>query len=216
MEFSQWIRVDGILNVSASMEGEDWCVSKVLKVGRNSFWIEPPKIKYTTLAMENGSKIRVSVPSKQGLLLFTSRVLGEGKEPSPSVELEYPQEIGRMERRVYPRLPVRLEAYYAEIHAGTGTLAFNRSMTLDVSGGGIRLETHRLFPQESLVRLKFHIPVGKLEEELVVTGRVARAIPPDGARRSQAGVEFLDITPGQQGSLLQFIAGNIEKGSAQA
>jgi c-di-GMP-binding flagellar brake protein YcgR len=198
------------------MEGEDWCVSKVLKVGKNSFWIEPPKIKNKPLAMENGSKIRVSVPSKKGLLLFTSMVLGEGKEPSPSVELGYPQEIERMERRVYPRLPVRLDTYYAEIHAGTGALAFTRSMALDLSGGGIRLETHRLFPQESLVRLKFHIPVGQQEEELVVTGRIARTIPADGARRSQAGVEFLDITPRQQSSLLQFIDGNLGEGSAQA
>ena len=121
-----------------------------------------------------------------------------------------------MERRVYPRLPVRLKTYYAEIHAGTGALAFTRSMALDLSGGGIRLETHRLFPQESLVRLKFHIPVGQQEEELVVTGRIARTIPADGARRSQAGVEFLDITPRQQSSLLQFIDGNLGEGSAQA
>jgi c-di-GMP-binding flagellar brake protein YcgR len=216
MEFSQWIREDGILNISASMEGEDWCASKVLKVGRNSFWIEPPRIKYTTLAMENGSKIRVSVPSKQGLILFTSRVLGEGKEPTPSVELEYPQKIEHMERRIYPRLPVRLETYYAEIHAGTGTLAYTRSLALDVSGGGIRLETHRLFPQESLVRLKFQIPVGKLEEELVVTGRIARTVPAEGAQRCQAGVEFLDLTPRQQDSLLQFISVNLGKGTAPA
>jgi c-di-GMP-binding flagellar brake protein YcgR len=216
MEFSQWIREDGILNISPSVEGEDWYASKVLKVGRKSFWIEPPKRKNEPLAMESGSEIRINVPSGQGLFLFSSRVLGEATESSPSVELEYPREITRMERRAYPRLPIRLETYYAEIHAGTGERIFSRSLALDLSGGGIRLETHRPFPQETLVRLKFHILVGDQDEEVVVTGRIARAIPTEGMGRNQAGVEFLDITPQQQKSLVQFITGNLDWGSAQA
>ncbi len=168
------------------------------------------------LTLKRGSEIRVNVPSGLGVYLFTSRVVGEGTEPYPSVELEFPQEVSRMERRAFPRLPIRLETYYAEIHAGTGGLAFTRSLALDVSGGGIRLETNRPFPQETLVRLKFHIPVGDREEEVVVTGRIARIIPTEGAGRPQAGVEFLDITPQQQKSLLQFITGNLDEGTVQA
>lgn len=215
MEFSEWIREDGILNVSPSVEGEDWYASKVLKVCRQSFWVEQPKRKNTPLTMDSGSEIRISVPSGQGLFLFTSRVLGEATEPYPSVELEYPREITRMERRAYPRLPIRLETYYSEIHAGTGALIFTRSLALDLSGGGIRLQTHRPCPQETLVRVKFHIPVGDQEEEVVVTGRIARTIPTEGGR-NQVGVEFLDITPYQQKSLVEFIIGNLDKGSAQA
>jgi c-di-GMP-binding flagellar brake protein YcgR len=215
MEFSEWIREDGILNISPSVDGGDWHASKVLKVGRQSFWVEPPKRKNTPLAMASGSEIRISVPSGQGVFLFTSRVLGETTEPYPSVELEYPREITRMERRAYPRLPIRLETYYAEIHAGTGGLIFARSLALDLSGGGIRLETQRPCPQETLVRVKFHIPVGDQEEEVVVTGRIARTIPTEGGR-NQVGVEFLDITPHQQKSLVEFIIGNLDEGSAQA
>jgi len=216
MEFSQWIREDGILNVSSSLEGEDWYASKILKVGPKSFLIDPPKKKYTPLVLESGSEIRVSVPSGQGLFLFTSRVVGEGKEPDTSVELEFPREITRMERRAYPRLPIRLETYYAEIHAGNGGLAFTRSLALDLSGGGIRLETHRPFLHETLVRLKFQIPLGEREEEVVVTGRIARTIPTEGAGRCQAGVEFLDITPHQQKSVLQYVTRNLDDGNVQA
>jgi c-di-GMP-binding flagellar brake protein YcgR len=216
MDFSDWIREDGILNVTSSPEGEDWFASKILKVGQRSFWIEPPKRKYSPLPMKSGSEIRVSVPSGQGIFLFISRVLGEGGQSYPSVELEYPKEVDRMERRAYPRLPIRLETYYAEIHAGTGALAYTRSLALDICGGGIRLETHRPFPQETLVRLKFQIPVGDREEEMVITGRIARAIPTEGMGRSQAGVEFLDITPRQQESLLHFITGSLDIGNLQA
>ncbi len=37
MEVNQWLREDGILNVSSSLVGEDWFASKVLKIGLKSF-----------------------------------------------------------------------------------------------------------------------------------------------------------------------------------
>ena len=216
MEIDQWIREDRPLNVSFSLEGEDWYASKVLKVDGKSFFITPIKNKSASPAPIIGSKIRVSIPSGQGLLLFTTRITGEGKEPEPSMELEYPQDFMRMERRAYPRLPMPLEAYYSEIRPGAGALAFARSLALDISGGGILLETHRPCPQETLVRLRLQIPIGDREEELVVIGRIARSYPAGVAGKNQVGVEFIDITPRQQESLMQFIAGNLEEGTIEA
>jgi c-di-GMP-binding flagellar brake protein YcgR len=216
MEINQWIKEDGILNVSAASGDEEWYASKVLKVGRKSFFIAPIKGRSKPFGAESGSDIRVSVPSGQGLFLFTSKILGAREGPEPSVELEFPQEIVRMERRAYPRLPIRLETYYAEIHDGNGGFAFTRSLALDISGGGILLETNRLCPPETLVRLKFQIPIGDREEELVVIGRIARSIPLGRPGKNQVGVEFIDIAPRQQDSLVQFVAENLEEGAAQA
>jgi c-di-GMP-binding flagellar brake protein YcgR len=162
--------------------------------------------------MVNGSEIRLSMPSGQGMLLFTSRVLGEAMEPEPSVELEFPREFMRMERRAYPRLPIRLETYYAEIRAGAGAPAFTRSLALDISGGGILLETHRSCPQETLMRVKFLIPIGDREEEVVVIGRIVRSIPTGGLGNHRAGVEFIDISPRQQDLLVQFVTGHLNEG----
>jgi c-di-GMP-binding flagellar brake protein YcgR len=209
MEISRWIKEDRPINVSSSLEGEDWYASKVQKVGPKSFHIDPPKRKYAVLQLIRGSKIRVGVPAGQGLFLFTSAVLTESTEQNPSVELEFPQEIIRMERRAHPRLPIRLETFYAEVHEGAGGLTFTRTMALDVSGGGIRLETNRPCPPETLLRLRFHLPIGEGGEEVVVTGRVVRSIPMESAKKSQAGVEFIDIMPRQQESLIQFVMDKI-------
>jgi c-di-GMP-binding flagellar brake protein YcgR len=216
MEINQWIREDRLVNVSFSSEGEDWYASKVLKVDGKSFFIAPIIKKTAPSAPVIGSKIRVSIPSGHGLLLFTTKIMGESKEPEPSVELEYPQDFLRMERRAYPRLPMPLETYYSEIRPGAGALAFARSQALDISGGGALLETHRPCPQETLVRLKFLIPIGDREEELVVIGRIARSYPAGAAGKNQVGVEFIDITPRQQESLMQFVAGNLEEGLIEA
>jgi Predicted glycosyltransferase len=214
MESRDWIREGLLINVSSSLEGGDWYPSKILKVGGKSFFITPPKGQSAPLVIESSSIFRVSLGSEQGLVQFTSRVLGKG--PEPSMELEFPKDITRMERRAYPRLSIRLETYYSEIHAGSGELAFAQSVALDISAGGILLETHRLCPQETLIRLKFQIPAGNREEEVVVIGRIARSIHTRSLGNHQVGVEFIDITPCQQESVVRFVAGKLDPKKAQA
>jgi c-di-GMP-binding flagellar brake protein YcgR len=216
MEIKQWIKEDNIVNVSPSLEGDAWYASKVLEVGSTSFFIVPPKKVYDAFSLQPGRKIRVSVPSKEGLFLFTCEVLMDKKEPVGRVELEFPKEVVHLERRAFPRLPIRMDTQYAEIRDGSGNLPFSRSTTLDISGGGIRLETNRAAPQETLLRLKFQIPLGEMEEELILTGRIVRSVPGEGARKCQVGVEFIDITPRQQESLVQFILDRNKEPRAQA
>jgi c-di-GMP-binding flagellar brake protein YcgR len=205
MDIRRWIKPDNIVNVSPALEGDVWYASKVLEIGKDSFFIGPPRQIREALSRRLGGKIRVSVPSAEGLFLFTCGVLMEEKEPVDRLELEFPKEVSHLERRAFPRLPVRIDAEYAEIRDGYGNLPFSRSKALDISGGGIRLETNRVCPQETLLRLKFQIPLGEMEEELILTGRIVRSVPGEGACKSQVGVEFIDITPRQQESLVQFI-----------
>jgi c-di-GMP-binding flagellar brake protein YcgR len=216
MEIRKWIRPDHIVNVSPALEGDVWYASKVLEIGKDSFFIGPPKQIQESLSRQRGRKIRVSVPTKEGLFLFTCGVLLAEKDPVGRVELEFPKEVAHLERRAFPRLPVRMDAQYAEIRDGSGNLPFSRSTALDISGGGIRLETNRVCPQETLLRLKFQIPLGQMEEELILTGRIVRSVPGEGARKSQVGVEFIDITPRQQESLVQFILDRTNGQRAQA
>jgi len=216
MEIRQWIQKDCIVNISPFLEGDHWYASKVLEVGSASFTIIPPQKKDVSFAVQSGEKIRVSVPSAEGLFLFTCGVLAQDREGEARVELEFPKEVVHLERRAFPRLPIQLEAQYAEIRGGSGGLAFSRSTALDLSGGGIRLETNRMCPRETLLRVKFQIPLGEMEEELILTGRIVRSVPGEGARKSQVGVEFIDITPHQQESLVQFILDRTKGKGAQA
>jgi c-di-GMP-binding flagellar brake protein YcgR len=205
MEIRQWIREGRVVNVSPSLEGENWYASKVTDVGIKSFSIAPPKKLSDSPAWEPGRKIRISVPSTEGLFQFICDIRAKGQGPEVQIEVDFPKEVTHMERRAFPRLPFRKEIQYAEIRDSSRNLSFARSTTLDISGGGVRMETSRVCPQETLVRLKFQIPLGAMEEELILTGRIVRSISGEGARKSQVGVEFIDITPHQQESLVQFI-----------
>jgi c-di-GMP-binding flagellar brake protein YcgR len=216
MEIGRWIKQDCIVNVSPSLEGDAWYASKVLEIGSKSFNIASPKITNIAVSMHAGRDIRVGVPSRDGLFIMKCEVLSEAREPVASLEIGFPKEVVHVERRAFPRLPVRLETQYAEIRGGSGGLSFSRSTALDISGGGIRLETNRVCLQETLLRVKFQLPLGEMTEELILTGRIVRSVPGEGARKSQAGVEFIDISPRQQETLVQYVLDRMKDNSTYA
>ncbi|GEM_PF-6334685 len=216
MEIERWIKKDSIFYVSPALEGENWFASKVVEVGSKSFYIIKPGTLDGSFAASAGDSIRVRVPSSEGLFQFVCGVLSETQEAEARVELDFPKEVVHLERRAYLRLPVKMDAQYAEIRDGHAGLSYARSTALDISGGGLRMETHRHCPQETLVRVKFQIPLGQMEEELILTGRIVRSVPGEGARKSQVGVEFIDISPRQQESLIQYILDNSKEKRLQA
>jgi c-di-GMP-binding flagellar brake protein YcgR len=216
MEIGQWINEDSILYISPALEGEDWFPSKVVTLGSKSFIITKPKKLDAIPVLRSGDAVRVRVPSSEGLFQLTCNVLLETQDIEPRIELDFPKEVTHLERRAFTRLPVKIETHYAEIRDGGAGSSFSRSTALDISGGGIRLETNRNCPQETLLRVKFQIPLGQMEEELILTGRIVRAIPGEGARKSQVGVEFIDISPRQQESLMQYILDNSKEQRPQA
>ncbi|MGB7538204.1 MAG: PilZ domain-containing protein [Anaerolineales bacterium] len=216
MEIRQWIKADSILYVSPALEGENWYASKVVEVGSTSFCIVKPKDLDSPFFTPSGGSVRVRAPSSEGLFQLTCAVLSETQEAEPRVELDFPKEVIHLERRAYIRIPVEMETHYAEIRDGSAGLSFSKSTALDISGGGIRLETNRNCPQEALLRVKFQIPLGQMEEELILTGRIVRSVPGEGARKSQVGVEFIDITPRQQESLMQYILDHTKAQRPQA
>jgi c-di-GMP-binding flagellar brake protein YcgR len=205
MEIGKWIRKDRGVNVSPSLEGDTWFVSRISAASEASFSIATPIEWEISSPIAAGDKIRLQVPTPEGLLQFSSEVRKMARDPDARIELDNPKEVVHLERRAYPRLPVQIDTQYAEIRDGGSGLTYSRSTALDISGGGLRLETNRICPQETLVRVKFQIPLEKMEEELILTGRIVRSIPVAGARRSQVGVEFIDITPRQQKFLVQYI-----------
>jgi c-di-GMP-binding flagellar brake protein YcgR len=216
MEIRQWIRENCIVYVSPALEGENWYASTVVEVGSNSFSITQPKKMDSAFTGQSGNTIRVRVPSSEGLFELNCDVLSETQGAEARLELDFPKEVVHLERRAYPRLPMKLETQYAEIRDGKAGLSFSKSTALDISGGGLRLETSRTCPQETLLRVKFQIPLGQMEEELILTGRIVRSVPGEGARKSQVGVEFIDISPRQQESLVQFILDRTKDQPAQA
>jgi c-di-GMP-binding flagellar brake protein YcgR len=213
MDIRQQIKEDSHINISPSMEGENWDNSIVIEVKENSFCVTIPQRRRSTYSDKTGQEVRVNLPNKQGLFLFNCRVVAVSGEAVPFAELTFPREIVRWERRAYSRLPIRLEVFYSQIRGINDETAYLRSYSLDISGGGLCLEINRKCSKETLLRLKFHVPVSGKDEELALTGRVVRIQPAASSVAGRAGVEFIDLDSSQREAILQFVAGQSKAGS---
>jgi c-di-GMP-binding flagellar brake protein YcgR len=213
MEIRPQIKDESIINVSPSPEGEDWDPSIIFQAKDASFCATIPQRRRSSYSKKISQPIRVTLPTKQGLFLFQCQVLAVAGETVPFVELEYPQEINRWERRAFMRLPVRLDVYYSQIHGIENEAPFIRSYSLDISGGGLCLEVNRKCSKETLLRLKFRIPISGKDEELALTGRVVRIRPAENSIAGQAGVEFIDIDSSQREAILQYVAEKAKAGA---
>jgi c-di-GMP-binding flagellar brake protein YcgR len=216
MEIRPQIKEESIINVSPSLEGEDWDPSIIFEVKDNSFCATIPQRKRTSYSKKTSQPIRVNLPTRQGLFLFNCQVVTVSGDSVPFVELEYPQEIIRWERRAYTRHPIRLEVHYSQIQGIEDETPFIRSYSLDISGGGLCLEINRKCSKETLLRLKFRIPISGKDEELALTGRVVRIHPTENSIAGKAGVEFIDIDSSQREAILQFVSEQATEGATAA
>ncbi len=210
MEISKWIRVDRPVNISPDLDKENWYPARVLKILPKSFLISIPVRQSVALRLQKGWKIRLNVTSDSGAFLSTCEVLDVVAGEEPYLEIEIPQEIVHMERRRFARYPTRIEVYYSEIHIRVNQVYFEKSYSVDISGGGMRLEMHRNCPQETLLRLKFTLPVGRRREEFLLTGRIVRSIPSPEGGKNHAGIEFIGVSSGVQESISRFVASKIK------
>jgi c-di-GMP-binding flagellar brake protein YcgR len=210
MEISKWIRVDRPVNVSPDLEKDNWYSSRVLEVLHRSFLITMPARRSIVLRLQKGQKIRLSIASEQGMFLTTCGVLEVFAGDRQCLEVEMPQEIVHLERRRFMRYPTRMEVYYAEIRERGSGVVFNKSYSVDISSGGMRLELHRNCREETLLRLKFTLPVGRRREEFLLTGRIVRSLPSGQTKRQQAGIEFVDISSGEQDAISQYVSSKLK------
>jgi hypothetical protein len=89
--------------------------------------------------------------------------------------------------------------------AGSLQDPWRNAVTVDVSAGGVSLQTQQLFDPEDRVEIEFRLP--GILSELVLTGRIIRIQAHPGGV-TEAAVEFLDVTPDQQAKiddLVQFL-----------
>jgi c-di-GMP-binding flagellar brake protein YcgR len=212
MDVGQWIRVDQVVNISPDLESDNWYSSKILEILAQSLLLSVPQRKSVFLRLQKNQKIRLSIPANKGLFLSTCLVREVRPEKPSTVEVELPQEVVLVERRRFQRLPSRMEVFYSEIRdrGRERGLVFQKAFSLDISGGGMRLELHRTFPQETLLHLKFSLPIDGRNETFLLTGRIVRTLPVQEGIAGQAGIEFVDISGLEQEAISRFVGDKLK------
>ncbi len=184
----------------------DWYNSIIQGISDNSFDISIPYQQTSPLVLINGEAVKVQIVLTKEIYEFNSTVVGRKLGDNiPMFTLAIPNELRRIQRRNFLRVPIMLNMTYA-VKAEDETLEFIKTHTLDVSGGGIRFMSNEIYPPDTPLMVKIELPLpDKLEEfETIETeGKVIRTINTD--NKHHIAMKFSDINIKDQDSIVRFI-----------
>ncbi len=107
--------------------------------------------------------------------------------------------------RAGPRIPVRLV-----LRCGEAPLDLRAGCALDLSAGGLFVETTKLLPVGSIIHIE--LPLPGLDHPQRVQGRVAWVNHPEWIKKpvlpAGMGVQFLPLEPATQQALMELLDGN--------
>lgn len=114
--------------------------------------------------------------------------------------------------RAGPRIPVRMV-----LRCGPAPLDLRSGCALDLSAGGLFVETSKLLPVGTVIHIE--LPLPDLEQPRQVQGRVAWVNHPEWVKKPKLpagmGIQFLPLDQPTQAALAKLLADNLKTDSSQ-
>jgi c-di-GMP-binding flagellar brake protein YcgR len=181
-------------------------------VNENQILIDMPTSDSKYYTMHVGSELEFFISSPSEVIKYRSRVIGKKIENHIQlVVLNLPQVIGRIQRREYFRMPVLLEAAYTLLAQNTAYTRINdlkqmysnkmaKAITIDLSGGGVRIVIKESIPSGSMLLLSINIP-----EEINIICKVIRADRDETDKNYKVALRFENIEERNRDKIISFI-----------
>lgn len=167
--------------------------------------ISMPAQKDEEIPLLPGTKAVFHIAQFDGVRTFSTHVLRRQGGIHPVLVLAWPSVIERVNRRDTIRIPAEVVADVTYCPEDGEVPRVLRSITTDLSEGGMRLVVPGLIPVGSTLSVRLHLPG---EEINVCGGRVVRAGSsklPGGDERAWVGVQFQNVSGALQRNLRQFL-----------
>ncbi len=194
--------------IMVARRGEkQWFLSTIQDIKNGELFIEIPRQKENALILYPGEEVEVKFTAEGASYLFTTRCLGKKTDRIPLFRLTPPENIQRIQQRQFVRFPVALPVLYAPLPEKDHRSKYKKAVSVDLSGGGIRLAVKEQIPEGALLHLKFSLPLKKGAREISTAGRVVRQYPvePEGSATFQVAIEFLGLSRTEQDSIVSFV-----------
>lgn len=190
-------------------EGEkaDQYLSKVEEViDENTFVITRPVANDTYTYLSVGQVIRVMYYRKEALYYFDAEVVDRIKsDENVSAKLNIISDRYKLQRRNYYRLNIMVPTVLTAFIASGGKVEkyTKKYDTIDISGGGLKINSERQMDTDTEIRLFVHISGIEHEE---VTGKVVRSITSQkDSNLYEIAVEFTDISTNVRQAIIRYI-----------
>jgi len=203
-EVKGMIQINQNIRVTLPDEQENWYLSSVQDVTDYELRISIPTKGTTPLALKNGDLLKVSFITDSSRYEFETRVIGWRYDNIPMYALTLPKDYKRIQLRRFVRIPTILEVSYAEVPDEGKRIAFFKSTSLDLSGGGVRLLLKKDFPVGARLLLRITIPLKSGPEYLEIMGKVVRSQLDENLKLYHVAIQFTEISRSQQDLIVRY------------
>ena len=185
-------------------------VTKILERREQGFKVYAPSFRGTILPIPPGASLQVHFTLDSAHYEYECEILERFPGPIPTVHISDPTgEIRRVQRRSFFRLGANVPLDIEPVSPLPGTPPPgppSQGVTVNLSGGGLLLESPELYPDGSILDLSLELPDGspRLPMRVEVLRDGGRASP--GARATWfLGVEYLRIDEESQDRITRYI-----------
>jgi c-di-GMP-binding flagellar brake protein YcgR len=185
-------------------------VTKVLEQREEGFKVYAPSFRGSILPIPPGEPLRVHFTRNEAHYEYDCRILERYPGPIPTVLISPPDgKARRVQRRSFFRLGANIPLEIDPVSPLPGTPPPGppaRGVSVNLSGGGLLLESPELYPEGSILDLSLDLPDGRppVPVRVEVIRDAGRASP--GARATWfLAVEFLRIDEASQDRITRYI-----------
>jgi c-di-GMP-binding flagellar brake protein YcgR len=169
-------------------------LSKVAEITKNYLKVTSPFIKGEIVPLRINQDIKVFFTGMSAAFMFESRIISRESKPIALLSITIPEKIVRIQRREYFRVEAKKKVKYRVIDTpdkeeeGNQEEELIETVTVDISGGGVKMVVDDQFPSSGMIKLYLDLP--EIENETIYGEIVNLYALPDGRA---AGINFTEI-----------------------
>lgn len=174
--------------------------SKIEELGVRIITVGVPVIKGGFIPLRQGTNLDIAFYDDLSFYSFASMIIDRIATPAPAIILEYPDNIRRIQRRQYVRVPVVIPLEYRIV--GKEALSKpQKGHVMDLSGGGILFKTKENIEERSIVVIKVNL--GGNETELPAS--IIRSVKKDEQNHYSVSAEFQEINESTRDKIIRYV-----------
>ena len=180
--------------------------SKIVSVSADNLVVSAPKMGDLLVPFSEGQLVKVSIPKDDARYDCEAKVISLKWIENGLLTLDVSNAIKRQQRRSEVRLAIKIPVdilYFYREGTPVASLTVN---SIDLSGGGIRLEMPEAYPNHTKFKLTIHLPDEDINTyAVVVRSSIFNKSEPGYTFPFCVSLKFFNISEGKQSKIVKFI-----------
>lgn len=174
--------------------------TRIEEVGERLLTVAAPLEKSQVIPLREGTRVEVTFWDEAAAYRFEAKIMQRIAVPVPVFVLELPDSVTKVQRRNFVRVPAMYPVTYRTV-TREGLSDLRKASMLDLSGGGMRIQTEDRVENKSLLYAQLSLPSGEVQTPV----RVCRVDQIEKSKRFSVSLEFHDISERERDRIIRCV-----------